>query len=137
MGAYMLAATLIAPANFTPDWEAGLQAVRDLDVSTIPPSALDNIYEEYEYDGLTDQDQWDPRITLETKILDVLKENLYGRDVTSHAYGDVWIFIAGGMSWGDAPEVTREMWTLQKFPTVMKAIGFLDADDITFKSKEA
>lgn len=136
MGADMIAATLLAPKDFTPDWDAGRQAIKDLDLSTVEGFVLDDLYNEYEFDGLTDQDQWDPKITLEVKVLHFLEQRLPGRDVTWNTYGELTIFIAGGLSWGDAPEVAREMWTLQEFPTVLKAIGFIDGSDIVIKSKE-
>lgn len=129
MGADMLAATLVARVEtdkkFEPDWEAGHAAIDALVLTDKDGAALDELWQDWEFDGSNeDQSEWDPKVSLH-KILDALKDNLFGREVTVHTYPNMWLFIAGGMSWGDAPEPCQPIWTLSNFDEVLSAVGFL------------
>lgn len=131
MGADMLAATLLGQKGVPLDFDAGRQAAREFKKDDVTETQLEELYEEWESDGLTDYDQWDPRITLE-KVVDRLEEALNGRGVTFHTYGNLEIWIAGGMSWGDTEDECKPMWAISGFPKILRAVGFLAPEDVEF-----
>lgn len=132
MGADMLAATLLSKKGVPLDFDAGRRAVEEFEIGDVPEDAISELYTEFE-EGMADApdfDEWDPKVTL-LKVVNALDEEVNGRYVTYHSYGDLEVWIAGGLSWGDVPEGCAPMWMITWFPKILTAIGFLDPEAIT------
>lgn len=137
MGADMLSATLLSKTDVSLDFDAGRRAVEAFEIGDVSEDVISELYTEFEegFANAPDFDEWDPKTTL-LKVVNALDEEMSGRYVTFHSYDDLVIWIAGGLSWGDAPEGCGPMWMITCFPKILTAIGFLDPSAITITISE-
>lgn len=139
MGADMLSATLLVrniedDAKFGLDFEAGHKAIDALDWTTFDDYPVDELMLNYGVDDLDPTEYTSEALAKALhQALKDLEETLFERGTDLHVYGELAMFIAGGMSWGDTPEGCQEMWTIQNFPQVHDAIGFVSPDRVTVK----
>jgi hypothetical protein len=134
MGAIMLAATLIGRADQSIDFKAGYEAVETLDFAEHDENAVQELLFEYEEvaESIMD-DARAARTALRTAVNDLEDAFTDGSEITFHTYGAIDVYITGGPSSGDASAAQRAMWTIQNFPSVRDALGFVQPDRIYIK----
>lgn len=119
MGADLILAHVIYDKDTEFDWDAGLTALRGLDIATVAKRVED---------AQGDLPELDSEIREEAEnILAAFKEEMAEatRDAITYEVGDKILELRGGTSWGDDPsEGFTAFSNIGHFPEVLRAIGF-------------
>lgn len=121
MGADLIISTLATTDFEDLNWEAGEEAARTMDLTTLMQTEF---VDQLENGELTDEQ--DVREHILFAITNLKHAIMQGwRDLVIFDFGEWTILVAGGTSWGDSPGDTFEaIVTLSPVDDVLRAVGF-------------
>lgn len=139
MGADMIVSVVAVPRGTQPNYDAGYDVIRSLqlDLDTLEELYNESVIDEDEQatnangEVLTDnkgQPIWDAekvRATLRKK-LDEFKDEINSREVAWISVRDLDLAIGGGLSWGDDTDFGYACTAVGAVPGLLSAMGFVN-----------
>lgn len=141
MGADLVINTIAKHIDTDLDYEAGKNVAQTMPLFADQLEHLSDLWlglpykpEEHDepYENMIREHMIDQIATLKLGLTE-----WYARDVATIRFGDHFIFITGGSSWGDSPGPTfQALQDLWEVPDVLQAIGFVWPDALETKVEE-
>lgn len=128
MGADMLVAAIAIKKEDQPNFEAGKEFIKKLTIDDDLAGALVNeaYLPEDEYFDEDGNANIEEIRTWLTKRVEEFGETINSRYVTSIGVRDLWVYITGGLSWGDVTDECEIMWSMAAIPGLLDAMGFVE-----------
>lgn len=130
MGADMIIAAVAIPKDTQPNYNAGREFLERYEITEEVVAELVNNGSLWDGDDEYFDEDDKPKVD---KIREWLltqhhdfEETINSRVATSLAVRDLWVYIVGGLSWGDAPEGCDAIWVMYAVPGLLTEMGFAE-----------